>query len=147
MTVTDDTSIIDRLIETGGLKILTEFLHSMVEETVKLTLFGLSNIGAGSTAQAEAILRDEALMFRILTLLGHRSRIISNEATWVIIQALNTASYHERRAFHCRYSRDYMTKLVESLINFKKMEVDLILAFLNTLGKLLDLDLTDNVYN
>ena len=58
MTVTDDTSIIDRLIETGGLKILTEFLHSMVEETVKLTLFGLSNINAGSTAQAEAILRD-----------------------------------------------------------------------------------------
>ena len=40
-----------------------------------------------------------------------------------------------------------MTKLVESLINFKKMEIDLILAFLNTLGKLLDLDLTDNVYN
>ena len=135
MTVSDDTSIVDRLIETRGIKIITEFLHSMVEETVKFTLFGFSNIGAGSTAQAETILRDKALMIRILTLLGHISRIISNETTWVIIQALNTASYHERRVFHCRYSRDYITKLVESLTNFKKMEVDLILALLKKPGQ------------
>lgn len=147
LTVTTDTEIVDKLIESGGLKILTEFLHSGVEETVKFSLFGLSNISAGSAAQAEAVLTDEALMFRILTLLGHRSMLISNEATWVITTALNTASYQERRAFHCKYSRNYIKILVASLINFKEMQADLILAFLNTLIKLLELDITNNVYN
>jgi hypothetical protein len=147
ITVTEHTQIIDHLIEAGGLKILTEFLHSMVEVTVKHTLFGLSNIGAGCPAHAEAVLRDEALMYRILTLLGHRSSVIKNEAAWALIQALNTASYQERRDFHCKYRREYMKKLVASLINFREMNVDLILAFVNTLNNLLDLDLTDNVYN
>ena len=47
------------------------FLNSPITEVVKLTLFGLSNIALGSPYPAEAILKDETLIYRILVLMNN----------------------------------------------------------------------------
>ena len=70
-TVSDDKDFIDKVIKADILILLLDFLNSPITEVVKLTLFGLSNIALGSPYPAEAILKDETLIYRILVLMNN----------------------------------------------------------------------------
>ena len=62
-TVSENVEFINKVLETDFVATMTEFLFSMDHELVKMTLFGLSNIAAGTNRHADIILRDETLIW------------------------------------------------------------------------------------
>jgi hypothetical protein len=55
-TVTENSAIINHMVEIDSLKVMTEFLNCAREEIIKQTLFGLSNIAADNEFSAANVL-------------------------------------------------------------------------------------------
>jgi hypothetical protein len=73
------------MIANEVLGLLTQFLGSPSEEIIKLTLFALSNIAADSHLSADAVLKDETLIFRLLVLMESKSVVLRKECSWVLV--------------------------------------------------------------
>ncbi len=140
LTVTNHSEIINHMINIASLAVLTEFLNSTNPETVKLTLFAIANISTDNEYSASAVLKDEALIFRLLHLLINKLESVRKETCWAILSALYKASSDDLRAFHNLYGKEYINRLLSCLEEFKKHEPNLIIMFLDAFEKLFTLE-------
>jgi hypothetical protein len=112
LTVTNHSEIINHMIEIQSLANLTEFLNSPNQEIIKLTLFGISNIAVDNHFSAGSVLKDEALIFRLLHLMDSKHEALRKETCWAVLNALSNASPDDLSRFHSIYSRDYIKRLI-----------------------------------
>ena len=61
-------------------------------ESVKTSLFCLSNVTGGTSRHVALVMEQEVLVCTVLQLMTNSNLIVSGEATWVIANCLNLAT-------------------------------------------------------
>ena len=134
-------SIIDTAILEGVLPNLLQLLFSSLDqESIKIILFGLSNITGGTHEHVFAFIIEELLVQRVLTLTRNPSYVIKTEAVYVINNAIQCADEVTLVRFITEFSQDLIDSLCSIIGESKPTDTEIIRETLVSLNKMLSLD-------
>ena len=87
------------MVHEGITENLLSLTYASSTNIVKETLWAFSNLAAGSPQHAAKIFTNQTVSNRILVLMSSPSAILASEASWVMANAITTASQQDIHEF------------------------------------------------
>lgn len=88
----ESTRLINTGLERGVLQNYQNLLLSTSTALIKESLWGISNITAGTLSHIAAFLNEEMLLNRVLVLMTHSNQSVKTEAIYVVCNFINSPS-------------------------------------------------------